>query len=134
MLKLYYKSGGDLMFADRLRLLREAAGLSQSDLAKQVFVAQQSVGKWEKNLTKPSPEMYVKLARIFNVTTDYLLGLTDIPQAGTNASYSAEESALLDSYRRLSGRGREYIQQQMAIALTLYTKKSNVNFVVETAE
>lgn len=62
------------MFSKRLKELRKSAGISQRELAKNLFISQQSVGKWESGLTKPSPEMYVKLASYFNVSVDFLMG------------------------------------------------------------
>lgn len=62
------------MFSDRLRQLRKQQKLSQEALAKQLFVSQQSVGKWENDKATPNPEMLVKIADIFDVSTDFLIG------------------------------------------------------------
>ena len=63
------------MLNERIRALRCARGWSQVDLAKRLCVTKQSVSNWENDNILPSIEMLVKLAREFNVTTDYLLGL-----------------------------------------------------------
>ena len=62
------------MFSKRIKELRTQAGLSQKELAKKLFIAQQSVGKWETGKNKPTPETVVKLAELFGVTTDYIMG------------------------------------------------------------
>lgn len=62
------------MFSDRLRQLRKQHKISQDALAKQLFVSQQSIAKWEKGKITPNPETIVKIANIFDVSTDYLLG------------------------------------------------------------
>lgn len=62
------------MFANAIKELRNAKGLSQADLAKEFNVAQQTVGKWEKGITCPFPDTLQKIADYFHVSTDYLLG------------------------------------------------------------
>jgi repressor LexA len=66
------------MIGQRIRELRKECGLSQSALARQLFVSQQAVGKWERNETTPNPETIVRMAHIFGVSTDQLLG--EIPR------------------------------------------------------
>lgn len=62
------------MFAKNLKKLREEKDLSQADLAKEFNVAQQTIGKWEKGITRPRQQMLEKIADFFHVSTDYLLG------------------------------------------------------------
>lgn len=54
--------------------LRLKKNLSQSELAKILGTTQASVGHWESGRRKLTPEMLVKVAEYFNVSTDYLLG------------------------------------------------------------
>lgn len=54
--------------------LRLKKNLSQSELAKILGTTQSSVGHWEAGRRKLTPEMLVKVAEYFNVSTDYLLG------------------------------------------------------------
>lgn len=63
------------MLNQRLRALRQARGLSQVDLARELGVTKQSVSNWENDNIQPSIEVLVRLAGIFSVSTDYLLGL-----------------------------------------------------------
>ena len=62
------------MFGQRLKTLRAAHQTSQKDLATQLYVSPQAVGKWERGEATPNPETISKIAQIFNVSTDYLLG------------------------------------------------------------
>ena len=64
-----------LSFGQRLKLLRREAGLSQNDLAEQLFVSVQSVSKWECDNAMPDIGQIVPLAAILGVTTDCLLGV-----------------------------------------------------------
>lgn len=65
------------MFRIRLKQLREAAGLSQAALAEILGVAQSTVGMWENGKNNPTRAKLIQLANTFNVSTDYLIGLTD---------------------------------------------------------
>ena len=48
--------------------------MSQVELAKELNVTKQSVSNWENDNIQPSVEMLTKLANIFSVSVDYLLG------------------------------------------------------------
>ena len=62
------------MLNERIRELRLAAGFSQVELAEKLGVSKQSVSNWENDNIQPSIEMLVKISRIFNVSTDLILG------------------------------------------------------------
>lgn len=64
------------MIGEKLKQLRIKNNLKQSDLARILDVTQGAVGMYENDKRTPSPELIVKLAEYFNVTTDYLLGHT----------------------------------------------------------
>lgn len=64
------------MIGEKLKQLRIKNNLKQSDLAKILDVTQGAIGMYENNKRNPSPELILKLAEYFNVTTDYLLGHT----------------------------------------------------------
>ena len=63
------------MFGDRLKKLRKDKNMTQEDVSKLCNVAKQTISNWESNITQPPFEIVTKLAKYFNVTTDYLLGL-----------------------------------------------------------
>ncbi|MGI5967645.1 XRE family transcriptional regulator [Anaerotruncus sp. AF02-27] len=65
------------MFSDRLRALRRERKISQVSLAETLGISQQAVGKWETGRSTPDPRTLRRLADIFDVTTDYLLGRED---------------------------------------------------------
>lgn len=63
------------MIYDMIKTLREEAGYSQAQLAKKLDVTRSSVNAWEMGLSTPTTHYVVELAKIFHVSTDYLLGL-----------------------------------------------------------
>lgn len=66
-----------ILFKERLKELRIAKKLSQTELAKVLNVSQRSISSWETGFRQPDFETLERLANYFEVTTDYLLGLED---------------------------------------------------------
>lgn len=62
------------MIGQRIRDLRKQKRMSQTELAKSAGVSQTTVTAWETGKAEPSSSAVARLADIFNVTTDYLLG------------------------------------------------------------
>lgn len=62
-------------FGTRLKNLRKQAGLTQQQLATQLGITKSVVSFYELQERSPSPEVLIKLASIFHVSADYLLGL-----------------------------------------------------------
>lgn len=62
-------------FGNRLKELRLQAGLTQKQLAEQIGITKSVVSFYELRERTPSPDVLIKLASIFHVTTDYLLGI-----------------------------------------------------------
>lgn len=82
------------MFCDRLRELRRKNGCTQSDLAKILGLSQSTIGNWEAGIRQPNFTTLKRLAKIFNVSVDYLLGRDDEKDTGKsdqkNFLYSTE--------------------------------------------
>lgn len=62
------------MIGQRIRDLKKQKRMSQTELAKSAGVSQTTVTAWETGKAEPSSSAVARLADIFNVTTDYLLG------------------------------------------------------------
>ena len=63
----------------RIKDLREDKDLSQADVAKVINTSQQQYSKIESGKTNINADKLILLARFYNVSVDYILGLTDIP-------------------------------------------------------
>ena len=64
----------------RIRDLREDRDLSQADIAKIIQTTQQQYSKIETGKADISGEKLIRLAEFYNVSTDYILGLTKEPR------------------------------------------------------
>ena len=64
------------IFGDNIKRLRKNKGLKQQEIAELLGVKRNTYSDWENGKTEPKLENVVKLAQIFNTTTDELLGQT----------------------------------------------------------
>ena len=78
-----------MIFAEKLVQLRKKAGWSQEELAAQMNVSRQSVSKWEGAQSIPDLEKIIRLSKLFNVSTDYLL--KDEKEEEENSIIKSEE-------------------------------------------
>lgn len=68
-----------MSFGERLKQVRENNNLTREDLANKLNISYSAISKYETNIRFPDQETLSKIADLFNVTTDYLLGRSDIP-------------------------------------------------------
>ncbi len=66
------------MTAETIKQLREARGWTQAELARRLNISRNGVNTWEQGLSMPSPHFLVELAKIFSVSTDFLLGVESL--------------------------------------------------------
>lgn len=67
------------MIGERLLELRKDAALTQDDLAAILNINKHSISSYERDKSEPPDAIKIAIAKYFNVSVDYLLGLTDIP-------------------------------------------------------
>lgn len=115
------------MIIKRLIQLRENKQLKQIEVAKLLNIGTVTYNRYEKGEREPDHKMLNKIANFFNVSTDYLLGLTDIPytvddyiakqkKAGmqpVDNQYSADERKIIDMYRQLSEKDKGKIEGRL---------------------
>lgn len=85
---------GVVMICDRIKTLRERAGFSQAQLAKKLDVTRSSVNSWEMGLSTPTTQYVVALAKLFHVSSDYILEIESAEQINL-AGYTEQEVRLL---------------------------------------
>ncbi len=84
-----------MTFGETIQKLRKEAGLSQEELAYQLGVSRQAVSKWERDSGYPETEKILRMAKLFHVSLDELLGEGDAPSDGANepGMYVSRETA-----------------------------------------
>lgn len=64
-------------FNERVKKLREEKGISQEKLGEALHISRTAINDWENRGVETNFTMLIKIAKFFNVTTDYLLGVVD---------------------------------------------------------
>jgi transcriptional regulator with XRE-family HTH domain len=67
-------------FAARLRQLRESRGMGVRELADKIGISHPAISQYENLKREPNTSICAQFAKYFNVSSDYLLGLTDDPR------------------------------------------------------
>ena len=91
------------MLGQRINELRIAMGWSQVHLAEKLNISKQTVSNWEIDNIQPSIEMLVRIAKLFHVSTDYLLGLSNAPTLnveGLPNSFVAHITQIIEDYKQ----------------------------------
>ena len=119
------------VFAKRLRELIESTGVSQAELANSVSVTRQAINSYTLGNTVPNSDVLTDIAKYFDVSSDYLLGLIDIKSNDITVKSICEEIGLSDkSVNLLIDLNR--IKKLEKEARTLLAKDTNRNLVTES--
>ena len=122
------------MLGKRIRELREENNITQQDLAKYLKVAKSTLSQYETGSRIPNDDIKKAIALKFNVSIDYLLGLTNIPETidtyivkqnskqAIESQYNVDEQELIQLYRELSTEGKITIKSLAKIQYDLYVK------------
>lgn len=90
------------MLNQNIHELRLSFGWTQVQMAEKLNVTKQTVSNWENDNIQPSVDMLVKISRVFDVSTDYLLGITQkrsINVDGLPNEFVAHIVQLIDDYK-----------------------------------
>lgn len=66
-----------MQFHERIRALREDSDIKQKDIAKLLNMNQRKVSRLETKATEPTPDEIIRYCKLFDVSADYILGLSD---------------------------------------------------------
>jgi transcriptional regulator with XRE-family HTH domain len=94
-------------FGKKLKELRKQAGLTQQQLGERVGVTKSVISFYELQERSPSPDVLVKLSRIFHVSTDYLLGIEKektLDVSGLDEDDIKVVKLMIDTLRRKNSR------------------------------
>lgn len=89
------------MLADKIKSLRKARGWTQAELGQKVSLSRTGINAWEQGLSMPSTAMLVELAKVFAVSTDYLLGLDSVKSIDVSGLSERDVAILAELAERL---------------------------------
>ena len=90
-----------MTIGQRIAELRKRAGLSQEALGEELGVSRQAISKWESDAALPDVDKLIGLARKFNVTVGWLLGVEELPapaQPQEDGGTDAQTTEVLEQY------------------------------------
>jgi transcriptional regulator with XRE-family HTH domain len=107
------------VLGERIRQRRKGLHLSQESVAELIGSSQKQISKYENGEDKPSSDVVQRLSQSLNVSADYLLGLTDIPERPMRGSgdLAEDERSLIEAYRRASPAQREQAMEVTRVLL-----------------
>ncbi|MBD5148542.1 MAG: helix-turn-helix transcriptional regulator [Oscillibacter sp.] len=95
-------------FGLRLKKLREAKKLSQTDVAARLNVVPSTISGYESNTITPSLEQFTRLAILYNTSLDYMMGLDDRICFYLDGLNKSQQQTILDIVDRLK---QSYLQE-----------------------
>lgn len=90
---------------ENLRIIREKRNKTQVNVAVNIGISQEMISKYESGTCYPPVPVLINLAKFFNTSTDYLLGLYDDPTSlkyNTSNKLTKEERIFLSKLNSLS--------------------------------
>ena len=88
-------------FGNKLKTLRTRERMTQAELADKLTVTKSVISAYETGLRMPSYDILIHIARIFHVTTDFLLGLENKREIDMSGLTEEQTAALLELIRTM---------------------------------
>ncbi|GCD80913.1 hypothetical protein JCM30197_21600 [Schleiferia thermophila] len=85
----------ELGIGGRITLLRKSKNWSQIELAKQINASREIISRYERNESQPSIDMMAKMAKVFGVTVDYMIGQSE------SASFDKETVGRINDIQKM---------------------------------
>ncbi|MCH5299007.1 MAG: helix-turn-helix transcriptional regulator [Ruminococcus sp.] len=83
---------------DNIKKMRKEKGYTQVQLADLLFCNRQKIADWERGKTSPSVDDLVNLSKVFEVSTDYILGLTDAKTDDYDKQFVCDYTGLSENF------------------------------------
>ena len=114
------------MLGNRIKELRNKKSISQTKFALLLDVSRSAVSMWEINKSEPDNEMLIKICKVLDCSSDYLLGISETKKAPLQLqeSLTADEQKLLNYFKELNDEGQYLLinQAQALVTSGLYIK------------
>lgn len=105
-----------MKFSKRLENLLEEQNLTQKKLSTELHIAPSTLNGYLRKGREPDYGTLIKISQYFKVSTDYILGITNIRNPYIHGEcYDDKEEDLLGTYRKLKPKERDYLIKQAHI-------------------
>lgn len=117
---------------EKIRYLRLKNNLTSKELSKALNISESSMSLYESGKRKPGIDFVIKAADYFNVTTDFLLGVSDNPSINPKENLRADFSVILEKLvSLLSSQNYVIFDGKDIDDKTIIIFKNNLNLVLE---
>lgn len=99
------------MHIDKMLLkLRKKANLSKKELTDRLNIKYTTYANYESGIREPNSDFLIKIAKFYEVSVDYILGLTDLKINGNkNIVFNNQELDLIKKYRKLDNYSKKIV-------------------------
>ena len=118
------------MICDRIRALREKTGMSARKFAEEMGMKYTTYYGYETGSREPGSDSIVALAKYYNVTTDYILGIEKSPAPAEADTGDKRLDGIIENYHQLNEDGQQQLADQ-AESLTYMPKYKKCDSVSE---
>lgn len=121
-----------MTLGEKLKSLREQRGWTQSQAAERLGISSQVVSNYERDYRSPDKETLSRIAKVFNCSLDWLLGVTDNPERIDDLSPFDKKDkpvnrAFLELPEDVSEEEKEFLQAQLDAQLEIFRKLKRKN-------
>ena len=118
-------------FKDRLKELRKEYNMKQKDLGAAIGMGATAIANYESGKNKPSISVLHAMADVFHVSTDYLIGCSDIKYPYLS-DVKAEDENLFGMYRNLSQKNKDHLRSYTGFVNHLSELQTRQQDMVQT--
>lgn len=94
-------------FSDKMRQLRKKRQLSQRQLAQKLGIAKSTVSKFENDISYPSADILLEMCIIFDIKSDYLLGLDNKEWISVDGLNKVQKDAIQNMVNSLKNKSEK---------------------------
>lgn len=120
-------------FGDRLVKIRKEHGYTRESLANELHISKYTLRNYELGATEPGHTFLKQISDFFNISIDYLLGLTDEQEILKTCQLRKSEQDIIEKYRFLDDHGQEVVdivlekEYERSVALADQKSKNIIN-------
>lgn len=117
-----------MTFGNILKKLRQDNNITQDELAKKIYTSRSNIANYENGKNMPSIDILEKIAKLFGVSTDYLLGKSDIRNPGKQIDDILNEAMIgmsKEEYEALTETQKKQIRDFALFVKNQNDKKDN---------
>jgi transcriptional regulator with XRE-family HTH domain len=108
-----------MLLGERIKRRREQLGISQQSMAESLKTSQNQIYRYEKGTNSPTAQVIIDIARILEVSTDWLLGISDIEPIKDESDLHPDERKMLALYRSIPPQKRERLLKVVSDSVSL---------------